>query len=61
MERNSNFKIPKVMNLCPELELAFTFWAVLIMMSFEDLILIFYIWVPNTSIEGTMKKYIWFK
>ena len=26
------------------------------MMSFEDLILIFYIWIPNTTIEGTMKK-----
>ena len=26
------------------------------MISFEDLILIFYIWVPDTTIEGTMKK-----
>ena len=26
------------------------------MISFEDLILIFYIWVPNTTIKGTIKE-----
>ena len=37
-------------------KLVITFWAILLMMSFEYLILIFYTWVPSTTIEGTMKK-----
>ena len=31
-----------------------TFWAIFLKISFKDLILILYIWVPNTTIEGTM-------
>ena len=38
----------------PKAYLAITFWAILLMISFEDLILIFYIWVPNTTVKGTM-------
>jgi len=36
--------------------LAIIFWVVLLMISFEDLTWIFYIWVSNTTIEDTMKK-----
>ena len=36
--------------------LAICFWASLLMISFEDLILIFYIWVFNTTIEVVMKE-----
>jgi len=39
----------------------FTIWAILLMISFEDLILIFHVWVPNTPTEGGMKKQIHFK
>ena len=42
-------------NICPKLELAITFWAVFLMISCEDIILIFYIWILNTTMEGTMK------
>ena len=43
-------------NLHPESNLAITFGAILLMISFEDLILIFFIWVPITTIEGTLEK-----
>ena len=36
--------------------LAIIFWAVILIISIEDLILIFYIWVPNTIIQGDMEK-----
>ena len=36
--------------------LAICFWASLLMISFEDLILIIYIWVFNTTIEVVMKE-----
>ena len=55
MKRNPTLKYLRSWNLCPKLDLAITFWAVLLMTSFEDLILIFYTWVPNTLIEGNMK------
>ena len=37
--------------------LTITFWVVFLMINFKDLILIFYIWVSNTTIEGIVKKY----
>ena len=43
-------------NLRPKPKSTINFWAVLFMISFEDLFLIFYIWVPNTTVEGTMKS-----
>ena len=43
-------------NLHPKPNLATTFWALLLIISFEDLVLVFYIWVPNTTIKGAMKK-----
>ena len=43
-------------NLRHELDLAILLWAILLIISFEDLMLIFYIWVPSTTTEGTMKK-----
>ena len=42
-------------NLRPKPDFAVTFWAILFMISFEDLILIFYVWVSNTTIEGGLK------
>ena len=53
MKKKSNFKYLRSWNLHPKLQLAIAFWAVLLMITFEDLILIFYIWVPNTTIEGS--------
>ena len=53
---NSTSKYLRSWNLHPELELAITFWVILLMISFEDLILVFYIWVHNTTIELAMKK-----
>ena len=44
-------------NLRPRLDLANTFWAILLMIGFEDLILIFHIWVPNIALEGIMKNF----
>ena len=43
-------------NLRPKPNLVIAFWASLSMISFEDRILIFYSWVPNTTIEGAMKS-----
>ena len=36
--------------------LAITFWAIPLVVNFEDFILIFYIWAPNTTIKVIMKK-----
>ena len=36
--------------------LAIIFWALILIISIEDLILIFYIWVPNTIIQGDIEK-----
>ena len=55
-EKNSNFKVFKVMKSTSKPYIAITFWIVFLMISFEDLIFIFYIWMPNTTIEGTKKK-----
>ena len=35
----------------PDLEI--TFWVVILMISWKDLVLMFYTWAPNTTIEGT--------
>ena len=56
MEKKIKFKIVKVMNLHPKLDLVMCFWALLLMISFEDLILVFYIWVLNTTIQVSMKN-----
>ena len=61
MKKNPASKYIRSWNLCLELDLAITFWVVLLMMSFEDLILIFYMWVPKKAIVGAMKKMIEFK
>ena len=56
MKNNATSKYLTSWNQCPKSNLAITLWADLLMITFEDLVLIFYIWVPNTTIEGTMKK-----
>ena len=43
-------------NLRRKPSLAITFLAIFLMIIFEDLFLIFYMWVPNTTIEGAMEK-----
>ena len=43
-------------NLCLKLDSTIFFWASLLMISFEDLNLILYIWVFNTTIDVIMKK-----
>ena len=60
-DKNPNSKYLRSWNLPPKPDLAITFWAILLVICFEDFILIFYIFVPNTTIEGTMKKIIQFK
>ena len=50
-----NFDIFMIMkSMSKNQNLAITFWAILLIIKFEDLILIFYIWVPNTKIEGAI-------
>ena len=43
-------------NLCPKQELANFSWTLLLMMSLGVLILIFYVWLPNTTTLGNMTK-----
>ena len=43
-------------NSSPKLDVAICFRALLLMISFEDLISVFY-WVFNTTTEGIMKIY----
>ena len=43
-------------NLHSKSDLAITFWAIFLGINFEHIFLIFYIWVCNTTIEGTMKE-----
>ena len=38
--------------LRPKPYLAIIFWAIFLLMRFEDFILMFYIWVPNITIKG---------
>ena len=56
-KKNPTSKYIRSWNLRPRSDLASTFWAILLMIGFEDLILIFHIWVPNIAIESTMKKF----
>ena len=48
--KKSNFRVFKVMKSMSKSYIAITFWVVFLMISYEDLILIFYSWVPNTTI-----------
>ena len=52
MRKNPTLKYLRSWNLHSKLYLAIIFWAILLMISFENLILIFYIWIPNTTMEG---------
>ena len=54
-KKNPTSKYLSSWNLRLKLDLAIIFWAILLMINFEDLMLIFYIWVPNTTIECAMK------
>ena len=56
MKKIPTLKYIRSWNLCANPNLAITFWEILSMISFEDLILILFIWVPNVIIEGIMKK-----
>ena len=47
----------KVMKLCLEPNIDICFWALLLMISSEDLILVFYIWILHTTIKVIMGKY----
>ena len=47
----SKLKIVKVMKLRPQPNLAICSCALLLMITFEDLVLVFYIWVLNSTIE----------
>jgi hypothetical protein len=48
-------KYLRLWNLCSKLDLVITFWAILLIISFKDHILIFNIWLPNTTIEGAIR------
>ena len=56
MKKNSSSKYLRSWNLRSKLYLVSCFYASLLMIGFEDLILIFYIWVPNLTIEVIMKN-----
>ena len=47
-KKNPTSKYLRWWNLSPKPNLVITFWAILLMIIFEELILIFYIWVPKT-------------
>ena len=51
VEKKTSSKEWRPWNLRPKPCLAICFWALLLMISFEDLILAFYIWVLNTMKE----------
>jgi hypothetical protein len=52
-EYEKRFQLP---NIYPKPASTTSFWASLLMIRFEDLNLIFYVWVFNTTIEVIMKK-----
>ena len=60
MKRNSNFKIFKVIKSMSQTKISHYLLSSTFNDKFRDLILLFYILVPNTTIKGTMKN-IWFK
>ena len=55
-KRNPISKCLRSWILCSKPNPTMCFWASLFMISFEDLNLIVYIWVFNTTIEVTVKK-----
>ena len=55
VKKDSNSKYLRSWYLCSKLYLLSYFYASLLMIYFEDPILIFYIWVPNLIIEVIMK------
>ena len=55
-KKNSSSKYLRSWNLRSKLYLVSCFYTSLLMIGFEDLILIYYIWVPNLTIEAIMKK-----
>ena len=56
MKRNSNFKIFKVIKSMSQTKISHYLLSSTFNDKFKDLILIFYILVPNTTIKGTMKN-----
>ena len=55
--KNSTSNYLRSWNLRLQLDLVISFLAIFLIIECEDLIFIFFIRVPNTTIEGTMKKY----
>ena len=55
VEKNSSSKYLRSWNFRSKLYLVSCFYASLLMLGFEDLIVIFYIWVPNLAIEVIVK------
>ena len=55
-KNNPTSKNLRLWNLCLELDLAIICLAIVLMISFENHILVFYIWLLNTTIKGSMKK-----
>ena len=55
-EKKSNFKYLRSWNLRSKLDSTICFWASLVMISIEDLNLIFYIWLSNTNRGHHEKK-----
>ena len=53
---NPTSKHLRLWNLSLKPDLAIIFWVALLMISFEDLILILCNWVPNTTTEGATKN-----
>ena len=59
--KKSNYKIFKVLKSLSKPKFSHFFGASVLIISLEDLILVFYIWVFNKTIEATMQKKIQFK
>ena len=56
-KNTSNLKKVRSWNLRPKPNSIICFWASLLMLDIEDLHLLFYIWVPHTTIEVIVKKF----
>ena len=56
VKKNSSSKYLRSWNLRSKLYLVGCFYASLLIIDFEDLILIFFIWVPNLAIEVIMRN-----
>ena len=57
MKKKIEFKIVKVMKFTPKTRYSHLLQILHLMIGFEDLILVFYICVLNTTLEVIMKKY----